>query len=752
MRIITLICLLNSIIFASEIKSITYDGLVRMSNLIANEISDIKVGDKLNKEKINKAIIAFYKQDYFDDIYVTFDENNGNLSFHFKEKPVINNIEIKGYGNETETKDVEKLINIKRGDTYDIYKEQYAKEIIIKTLEDKGIYGSVVEIDNIKIEDSISLVFNINKGENIIIRKSYYEGATLDKDEIESLSANRERHSWLGWLPWWSNGELKLKELEFDNLRIQDVYMRKGYLDAVISNPLVNANFLDYDAILMYKIIEGKRYKVNGVEIRKNDDISDIFPIETLEKLINIKEGEYFNIESVRNDIEILKSHIMDQGYAYARILPDLDKNEENAEVKVIFSIDIGKKVNINNVIVTGNTVSADRIIRREMLIAPNDTYSITNIRKSENALRRTGFFDKVQISEIRVDETSMNLLVEVVEGRTGEVMFGLGYGSYDKLMINASLKERNLFGTGISAQFYVNYSKYSQLFNIGFTNPRILDSEYSSSINIYRSYFDNYDYVENSTGFNISIGRNITDTLAANVIYEISKTNISDFSDPVSGGLLYANYFPVNGVLKSSITPGLYFDNTDDYYFPKNGAILEASSEFAGLGGNAKYIKLFGKAGLYYHLKNLIDFNLILRYKAQIGGIFGEIGNKDMKGVPITNTFYMGGIGTVRGYQAYSLAPRDANGLRIGGRYMFTNSIEASYGVLEAINMRIAAFFDYGMIGKNNFNEINRMSWGLALEWVSPIGPLVFVFPFAINPQPNDNTSSFEFTMGTRF
>lgn len=752
MRIITLICLLNSIIFASEIKSITYNGLIRMSNLIANEISNIKVGDELDKEKVNHAIIAFYKQDYFDDIYVTFDDNNGNLNFYFKEKPTINNIEIKGYGNETETTEIEKLINIKRGDTYDIYKEQYAKEIITKTLEDKGIYGSVVEVDNIKIEDSISLIFNVNKGENIIIRKSYYEGATLPKDEIESLSANREKHSWLGWLPWWSNGELKLKELEFDNLRIQDVYMRKGYLDAVISNPLVNANFLNYDATLIYKVIEGKRYKVNGVEIRKNDDTDDIFPITTLEELIKIKEGEYFNIESVRNDIEILRSHIMDQGYAYARILPDLDKNEENAEVKVIFSVDIGKKVHINNVIVTGNTVSADRIIRREILIAPGDTYSITDIRKSENALRRTGFFDKVQISEIRVDETSMNLLVEVVEGRTGEIMFGLGYGSYDKLMVNASLKERNLFGTGISTQFYVNYSKYTQLFNIGITNPRILDSEYSSSINLYQSYFNNYDYIETSTGFNISVGRNLTDTLAANVVYELSKTRISDFEDQAQGGLLYANYFPINGVLKSSITPGLYFDNTDDYYFPKNGAILEASSEFAGLGGNAKYIKLFGKAGLYYHLQNLIDFDLILRYKAQIGGIFGEIGNKGIKGVPITNTFYMGGIGTVRGYETYSLTPRDTNGLRIGGRYIFANSIEASYGFLSAINMRIAAFFDYGMIGRDKFNEIDRMSWGLALEWVSPIGPLVFVFPFAINPKEGDNTSNFEFTMGTRF
>lgn len=765
MRIITLICLLNTLIFATEIKSITYNGLVRMSKLIANEVANIKVGDKLDKEKINKAIVAFYKQDYFDDVYADFDETSGKLSFYFKEKPTINNIEIKGYGNDTETNDIKKLINIKRGDTYDIYKEQYAKSVIIQALEDKGIYGSVVEVNNVKIEDSVSLVFNVNKGENIIIRKSYYEGATLPKDELESLSANKERHSWLGWLPWWSSGELKLKELEFDNLRVQDVYMRQGYLDAVVSNPLVSANFLNYDATLMYKIIEGKRYKVNDIEIKKTGDTEDLFPIETLKGLSSIKEGEYFNIETVRHDIEAIKSYIMDKGYAYARVTPDLNKDEANSQVGVIFNIDIGNKVYINDVIITGNTVSSDRIIRREMLIAPGDLYNITNIRKSENALRRSGFFDKVQISEIRVDENSMNLLVEVTEGRTGEVMFGLGYGSYDKLLVNASLKERNLFGTGMSAQFYVNYSKYTQLFNLGFTNPRILDSDYSSSINIYKSYFNNYysedsyyssnytdGYLEDSTGFNISVGKNLTDSLTANVVYEISKTKISDFSDPVEGGGIYANYFPIKGVLKSSVTPGLYFDNTDDYYFPKNGAIIESSAEFAGLGGDARYIKLFGKAGFYYHLKNLIDFDLILRYKAQVGGIIGDIGNKDTKGVPITDTFYMGGIGTVRGYETYSLTPRDANGLRIGGRYIFANSVEASYGFLEAVNMRIAAFFDYGMVGKDRFDEIARMSWGLSLEWVSPIGPLVFVFPFAINPKENDNTSSFEFTMGTRF
>ncbi|RAX55218.1 outer membrane protein assembly factor BamA [Helicobacter sp. 16-1353] len=743
--------MLSVFAISSEIKSIQYDGLIRMSNLIANEISGLKIGENLDYKKVNDAILAFYKQDYFDDIYVDF--NDGVLTFHFTEKPSISNIEIKGYGSETETQEIEKLIGIKKGDTYDVYKEKYAKQVIINALEEKGLYGSIVEIDSVRIEDSVSLIFNVNKGENIIIRKAVYEGATIDKDDLESLSANKERHSWLGWLPWWSSGELKAKELEYDNLRIQDVYMRKGYLDAIISTPLVSADFTNYNAILMYKIIEGKRYKVSGVEIRKNDDVEDIFPIEDLNDLVDIKEDEYFNIESVRKDIEVIKSHIMDKGYAYARIAPDLDKNEEEEKVKVIYSIDIGKKVTINDVVITGNTVSADRIIRREMLIAPGDTYSITDIRKSENALRRSGFFDKVTISEIRTGEDSMNLLVEVQEGRTGEVMFGLGYGSYDKLMINATLRERNLFGTGINVQLYVNWSKYTQLYNIGLTNPRILDSAYSASINLYKSYFDNYDYIENTTGFNFSVGRNLTDTLSVNLTYELAKTHISDFTD-MYNEIFYSQYFPRQGILKSALTPGIYFDNTDDYYFPKNGAILQASSEFAGLGGDADYIKLYGKAGFYYYLKNIIDFDLILRYKAQVGAIFGDTMdmNNGYKGVPITNTFYMGGIGTVRGYTTYSLTPRDRNGLRIGGNYIFANSVEVSYGLLEAINMRVSAFFDYGMIGVKRFDEIARMSWGLALEWVSPIGPLVFVFPFAINPQEGDDISRFEFTMGTRF
>lgn len=750
---------------AQTISEIKYSGLVRMSPLIANEVAKIKVGDKLNAKAVNDAILAFYKQDYFDDISAEFEL--GVLTFHFKEKPSINNIEIKGFGSESETEDMKKALGIKRGDTYDIYKEKLAKAEIINALETKGLYGSVVEVSATRIEDSMNLLFDVNKGEKIIIRKSYYQGATLDKDDLEGFSANRERHSWLGWLPWFPSGEVRLKELEYDNLRIQDVYMQRGYLDASVSPGLLNADFTNFNASLLYKVVEGERYKVSDIIIAKADDINGVFDIEELESLLKLEKDEYFNIQTMRNDIEILKSHIMDKGYAYAVISPDLDKDTEHKQVIVKYNITLGKEVHINDITITGNTVSSDRIVRREMIIAPGDTYSITAIRKSENALRRSGFFDKVNISEIRLDENSMNLLVEVAEGRTGEVMAGIGYGSYDKFMINGSLRERNLFGTGIGVSFQINWSKYNQLYNIGLSNPRIFDSEYSASINVFYSYYKSYyssgwysneytDYIENTVGFNVSVGRNLTDELSANLTYGFSKSTMSGFSGDIS----YSYYYPTKGIWKSYLTPGLYFDNTDDYYFPKNGAIISASSDFVGLGGNARYVKLYGKIGLYYHLKNLINFDLILRYKAQIGAIFAYKKGEELMtrtqtmGIPITDTFYLGGIGTVRGYNSSRVSPKDPIGRLIGGRFMFANSVELSFGLVEAINMRLAGFFDYGMIGRHRFDEIAVMSAGLAIEWISPIGPLVFVVPFAINPPDKfkDEVSKFEFTMGTRF
>ncbi|PAF49640.1 outer membrane protein assembly factor BamA [Helicobacter sp. 12S02232-10] len=768
-----------------------------MSPMLAGEVTNIQEGDQLDAAKLNKAILALYNQGYFKDVYATFD--SGVLTFHFTEKPRVASIEIKGYGTEQEKETLYTQMGIKKGDTFDEQKLEKAKTILKTVLEYQGYYGTVVETDitPVSSDGAYAIILNVNRGDNIIIKKASYDGREkLKVKDIESLSANKER-DFMGWMWGLNDGKLHLNELEYDSLRIQDVYMRHGFLDANISSPFLDANFSTYTANLYYKIIEGIQYKVSGIEI---DIDNEVVPVSKLLKTIKVRKKDIFNIENLRADTQILKREIADKGYAFAVVKPDLDKNEAKGTVKVIYHIQVGEKVHINDVIISGNTRTSDRIIRREILLAPGDQYSLSEVANSENALRRLGFFDNVKIEERRVSADSMDLLVNVQEGRTGQLQFGLGYGSYGGLMINGSVSERNLFGTGQNGSIYANIStgtgqSYNGIRNSGrqfsgnisLSNPRIFDSRYSTSANLYANYYVNYQYVEQSGGFGFTVGRLLTNTLRASLGYDINVTKTFNFSSP-----LYERYYasntqvigtteagtPVYGIwntdhhipVASSITPSISFDNTDDYYFPKNGIIASAYAQFNGIGGNVKNAKLYAKFAGYYHLKNLIGLDLIARYKAQGGYIF-RYNPQDF--LAINSTFYMGGVTTIRGFQSGSVSPRDQFGLWVGGDGLFTNSVELSYGLLEAAKMRVSAYFDYGFITYKGLSSnpkqadfINygipshgkemlewRAATGVALEWVSPIGPIVLVFPIKVfNKQPGDYTSNFEFTMGTRF
>ena len=738
-----LILLFCNVIYAKDISAIKYEGLSSISNVLADEIIGIKVGESLNIAKVDKAIVSLYSQGNFEDIYADF--NGGILTFYFKQKPKVASVEIKGYGSEQEKETLYSQIGIKKGDSYDETKLNRAKLVIRTILEYQGYYGTVVEADITQVgeDKAYAITFNVNQGENIIIKKAEYDGREkLKVSEVEELSANRAKQ-FMGWLWGRNDGKLKLADLEYDSPRIQDAYMRKGFLDASVSQAFLDANFNDYSANLYYKIKEGERYKVSEIKIILHVPVIEE---KELRKVLKVKKGTYFNIEEVRADVESIRQKIADLGYAFARVNPDLDKDPQNAEVKVLYLIQVGQKVKINDVLISGNSRTADRIIRREILLAPGDTYSLSDLKESENALKRLGYFGKVKIDERRVSEDSMDLLVSVEEARTGELMFGLGYGSYDKLMVNASIRERNLFGTGQSGQLYADWSYRRQLVNLTLSNPRVLDSKYSTSFSVFHSLYWNWDYREQTTGGSITGGKLLTNTLRASLGYTLSTTRVLDFYD-ARLATLYKEYLSIDRPIKSAISPSLYFDNTDDYYFPKNGAIISAYVEYAGLGGDEKYTKLYGKMALYYHLKSLVGIDLIARYKTQAGAIINN------GYVPITSKFYMGGISSVRGYQVSSLSPRNSTGeIRIGGNYMMTHSVELSYGILEKAQMRLAFFVDYGMIGIQSLDETIRASWGAAVEWISPFGPIVIVFPQPINPQPGDRTSRFEFTMGTRF
>ncbi|WRE55111.1 outer membrane protein assembly factor BamA [Helicobacter pylori] len=843
-----------------KVKSISYVGLSYMSDMLANEIVKIRVGDIVDSKKIDTAVLALFNQGYFKDVYATFE--GGILEFHFDEKARIAGVEIKGYGTEKEKGELKSQMGIKKGDTFDEQKLEHAKTALKTALEGQGYYGSVVEVRTEKVSESaLLIVFDVNRGDSIYIKQSIYEGsAKLKRRMIESLSANKQR-DFMGWMWGLNDGKLRLDQLEYDSLRIQDVYMRRGYLDAHISSPFLKTDFSTHDAKLHYKVKEGIQYRISDILIEIDNPV---VPLKTLEKALKVKRKDVFNIEHLRADAQILKTEIADKGYAFAVVKPDLDKDEKNGLVKVIYRIEVGDMVYINDVIISGNQRTSDRIIRRELLLGPKDKYNLTKLRNSENSLRRLGFFSKVKIEEKRVNSSLMDLLVSVEEGRTGQLQFGLGYGSYGGLMLNGSVSERNLFGTGQSMSLYANIATgggrsypgmprgAGRMFagNLSLTNPRIFDSWYSSTINLYADYRISYQYIQQGGGFGVNVGRMLGNRTHVSLGYNLNVTKLLGFSSP-----LYNRYYsstkqiiipsqpvcvsslglllglrqvqscstpgstrvgqtpPVTGLwdrdyhtpITSSFTLDVSYDNTDDYYFPRNGVIFSSYATMSGLpssgtlnswnglGGNVRNTKVYGKFAAYHHLQKYLLIDLIARFKTQGGYIFRY--NTDDY-LPLNSTFYMGGVTTVRGFRNGSVTPKDEFGLWLGGDGIFTASTELSYGVLKAAKMRLAWFFDfgfltfktptrgsffynapvttanfkdYGVIGAGFERATWRASTGLQIEWISPMGPLVLIFPIAFfnqwgngngkkckglcfNPNMGDYTQHFEFSMGTRF
>lgn len=731
---LALVCV--SSMFAKQIESIKFSGLVHLSSEIAEDITGLKVGDELNAENIDKAIKNLFKQNYFEDIVV--EENDGEILFVLKEKPTIARVELDGVG-ENDKEAVKSILGVSKGMVYDDLSINRAKEKIRQFYEAKGYFDSVVETRNEELESgSLKVTFFVNRGENIIIRSVELCGAnTLSYSDIEPAIANKERE-FMGWMWGLNDGKVKLFDLPSDSDRIKDEYYKRGFLDAKVSTPYLKFYNDSYNAKLSYHISEGEIYKVSSIKIEMDEKV---FFNNELEDELKLSVGKTMSSEKLRKDITMMETKVADLGYAFVRVYPDVRQNKEKQEVDIVYRIQVGDKVRINNVIISGNTKTIDKIIRRELYLTEGELYSRTNLNDSKNALKRTGYFDEVEIKEERVTQKLVDLVVSVKEGSTGDITGGIGYGSSDGLLLNASVSDVNIFGSGLKGSISVDRSDNELSGRISLSNPRVFDSVYSLGGSIYVEEDEWQNYKETNKGFNINVGRKLGRYTNVNLGYILEESDISGLDQ----SLLDIGYR--NGkTLKSAVVPSVKFDNTDDYYLPRSGIIASASLEYAGLGGDEEFISNFYKFNAYYGLADWIGYDLILRYKARLGFVIDE------GLLPISERIYLGGISSIRGYESRSISPKNEKGYLIGGKKVFNNSFELSFPLVKRLKMRSAFFFDYGMIGNNNFDEIQRASAGLSIEWVTPLGPLQLIFSEPFMNKDGDDISRFEFSIGRRF
>ena len=740
--------LLSVPLFATTVSDIKFVGMVHISESIAKSMLKINVGDPLDVKQVDETIKTFFKQGYFTDIWV--DEKSGVLTFHFVEKPVISKIKMSGW-KESDKEIQDSLLQIKKGALYDEKRLLAAKKRIIGALSQEGKIDSVVEIETEYLDNgSVAVEFKVNEGETIIIEDMEYSGNKgLAPYVFESQIANKARQP-VGWFWGRNDGKMQLAELGYDPLRIRDVYMQHGYLDSKIDEPFVRVDFDSYTAQMSYQIFEGEVYRTSGIVLSQSKQVIDE---AILRQVIHLQLQEPFNIKTFREDADRIKTKIADLGYAFVQVVPDLRKDKENKTVEVVFRITPGEKVYIRNVIIAGNGRTLDRIIRRELYLGPGERYNLTDLRDSKNSLGRTGFFESSTIEEKRIDERTMDLVVKVKEAPTGNIQLGGGYGSYGGILISVGVNDRNIFGSGINVGVKLENSQSTKNYSFTISNPRLNDSDFSGNFSIYRSDYEYNDYTVKSDGVSTGIGHRFTRFITGYLGYTYASVSYDDI-DP--------DYFVINPQLqqyfesynKSSVIVSANFDNTDDYYLPRSGWAISQSFEKAGIGADANFFKSRSTLNKYNGLDEYVGFDAIFRWKNRYYAA------ADTGFLPQAEGFYMGGLGSVRGYESYSLPyiiDRDGNPIRVSATQTASSNIEMSFPLVPKAKMRFAVFYDLGWIHTGrpelgNVPDIFRMGYGVGLEWFSPVGPLQLVFANPVNPDDNDKISHFEFTIGQRF
>ena len=435
--------------------------------------------------------------------------------------------------------------------------------------------------------------------------------------------------------------------------------------------------------------------------------------------------------------ISKIKTKVADLGYAFAKVKYDVRKDIKKGTADLIFNVTKGDKVYINDVIISGNTRTLDRVIRRDVFLAPGDKYSYKDLTDSKNALQRSGYLEDVKIEEKKVSNNKIDLIVSVKEGLSGSLKAGISYGSYSKFGFNFSVTERNVFGSAQSVSASADFSSVNKTYKVSLLNPRIFDTKYSFNTSIFNTEFEGVSYTSKQKGFTVGIGKRINRFLNANITYGYTITHLSDYD---------TTEYLMPKSTKSYVISSLNFNNTDSYFFPTTGHKASLSAEIAGLGGDEKYIKTLGNYKYFYPLKDKTYKTFaVLKYKITAGAIF------DYGYLPINEKFYLGGIGSVRGFSSYSISPTDTKGNKIGGKYKLITGPEISTPISLKHKFWMSGFIDFGMIGENSL-DITKSSCGLSFDWVTPMGPLSFVWAWPIQKKSGDDLQHFEFSIGASF
>ena len=732
------------------IKDIRVEGLQRTDPGTVFAALPFRIGDTYTDDKGAAALRALFATGLFKDVRIEIDQQVAVVIID--ERSIIATVSfvgLKEFDKEPLTKSLRDA-GIAEGLPFDRAVIDRAEQEIKRQYLSRSLYGAEVVTTVTPMErNRVSVTFTMTEGDAARISDVRIVGATVVSQskllELFELTPS-------GWFTWYSKSDRYSRtKLNSDLEKLRAWYINRGYLEFAIESTQVTISPDKQTISVAISIKEGQPYTVTSVRL-EGDYLGKE---EEFRSFVLLRPGQPYRGDAVTETSRRFQDRFGLYGYAFARIEPRPEIDRATGQVAVVFAAEPQRRVYVRRIDVAGNTRTRDEVIRREFRQLESAWYDGGLIKLSKERVDRLGYFKdaEVETNEVAGSPDQVDLVVNVTEKPTGNLAIGAGYSNAEKLTFNASIKQDNAFGSGRSLGIEVNTSRYNRTLVVSTVDPYWTVDGISLAIDaFYRTqrpinYLgDSYELKTPGASMRFGVPFSEYDTVFLGLGWERTELGTS-----VGLPLAWLNYRALYGDKTDAFaaTVGWARDGRDSLLVPSTGRYQRAFFEWS-FTGEVKYLK----TNLQYQEYWQLPFRLTLGVNAEVG-IGKGLGGKPY---PVFKNFYGGGLGTVRAFEQGSLGVVDPTGAYIGGAKRFNANAELYFPVPGTGNdrtLRIFAFADTGNVWREDEKVTGsslRVSAGLGLSWISPVGPLKLSWGKPLQLQRNDRIQRFQFQIGTAF
>ena len=734
-----------------KLKDIRVEGLQRIESGTVFASLPFRVGDMYNDESGSAAIRALFALGLFKD--VRLDAQGDVLVVIVEERPSISEVEwvgLKEFDKDVLIKAL-KEVGIAEGRPFDKALADKAEQELKRQYITRSLYGAEVVTTVTPVErNRVKLTFTVTEGGPSKIKEIRITGSQTFSEDTLKDQFNLDVGGWLSW--YTKSDRYSRTKLNADLEALRSYYLSRGFLEFRIDSTQVAISPDKQDISIAINITEGERFVVSGVKLEGNYLGKD----DEFKALVKIGLGQPYNAETVAETTKAFTDYFGKFGFAFARVdvRPDIDRL--NNRVNFVLLAEPSRRAYVRRINVAGNNRTRDEVIRREFRQLESAWYDGDKIKLSRDRVDRLGFFTEVNIDTQEVPSTTdqVDLTVTVAEKPTGSVSLGAGFSSTEKVALSFGIRQENAFGSGNYLATEINTSRYNRTIVVSTTDPYYTAEGISRTIDVFhrttRPYLGDlnaYSLVSSGAGMRFGVPFSEIDTVYFGA--NLEQTSIRPGNNLPNA---YVEYMQQFGYTSNSLplTVGWARDGRDSALVPTRGMLQRFNADLS-MAGDARYVRTNYQIQQY----TPITKKYTLALNADLG--WGQ-GLSD-RPYPLFKNYFVGGLGSVRGFQQSTLGPSDStNTLYLGGPKKIVLNAEMLAPFPGAGNdrtLRLFAFTDVGRaFGENekiSFSEL-RSSYGIGLSWISPMGPLRFSYAMPMRRQVADKIQRLQFQIGTSF